>query len=364
MQVLLDQKDVSRLMAQPSPHVRAIIANKIGLVIDQPQLTDTERLIAYDILRRLAKDIDMVVRRSVAQNLRHSQNLPHDVAMLLAEDVEAVALPILTDSMVLSDDDLIAVLQHGSPTKQKAIACRQVVSEKVSRTIISLANEIAVISLMGNNGAHINDNSFVEAINRFSNSVAVKESMVMRKSLPLGIAERLATVVSGKLQEYLVMHHELPSAFAAELIAQNHERAMIQVSQNSSLEDIEHLVSKMHEKDRLKPLLVLRALCVGNLPFFEFSMAKLAGIPVVKARTLIHGAGMEALKALCKKCQFPEFYAGIINNVLDVMEQLRLSGEDQDQKQFRVKIIEHILTQAESMDKADMDVVLDMLNQL
>ena len=38
------------------------------------------------------------------------RHLPHDVAVRLASDVEAVALPILADSPVLTDADLVALV--------------------------------------------------------------------------------------------------------------------------------------------------------------------------------------------------------------------------------------------------------------
>src|SRR5207249_4235467 len=95
-------------------------------------LTADELQIAQDIIRLMAKDASVAVRTALAQRLRNAKRLPHDVALRMAHDVEVVALPILTDSSVLTDADLVAIVRNGAAAKQEAIAGRASVSEEVS----------------------------------------------------------------------------------------------------------------------------------------------------------------------------------------------------------------------------------------
>ena len=101
------------------------MADKLAREIDNPLLTETELQIAHDVVRTMAKDVELAVRRALSHSLRSATHLPHDVAMRLANDVEAVALPILTKSPVLTDADLIEIVRHGSAQKQEAIAGRR-----------------------------------------------------------------------------------------------------------------------------------------------------------------------------------------------------------------------------------------------
>jgi uncharacterized protein (DUF2336 family) len=94
--------DVARLLAEPSAAVRAELADKVAREIDNTLLSDTELQIAQDIVRAMAKDVELAVRRALSNSLRRTRNLPNDVAVRLAGDVEAVALPILTESPVLT----------------------------------------------------------------------------------------------------------------------------------------------------------------------------------------------------------------------------------------------------------------------
>ncbi len=94
----LTQADVVRLLSEPSALVRAEVAAKLADEIDNTLLTPAELAIAHDIVRAMARDVELAVRRSLSHSLRSAAHLPHDVAIRLANDVEAVALPILTES--------------------------------------------------------------------------------------------------------------------------------------------------------------------------------------------------------------------------------------------------------------------------
>ena len=120
----LTQADVARLLAEPSTAARAEVADKLAREIDSTLLTAAELRIAHDVVRIMAQDAELAVRRALSHSLRSAAQLPHDVALRLASDVEAVALPILINSPVLTDQDLIALVNGGSEPKQEAIAGR------------------------------------------------------------------------------------------------------------------------------------------------------------------------------------------------------------------------------------------------
>src|SRR3954454_21847550 len=106
---MLTEADVQRLMASPSSDVRAETAEKLALAFDAGTLTDSERQLAEAIFRVMMKDVEVMVREALARNLKETADLPRDVALSLAKDVESVALPVLQFSTVLSDTDLIEI---------------------------------------------------------------------------------------------------------------------------------------------------------------------------------------------------------------------------------------------------------------
>jgi uncharacterized protein (DUF2336 family) len=360
----LSQQDVARLLADPSTDVRAEVAGKLAQEIDSPKLTAGELQMAQDIVRLMAKDAAVAVRSALSQSLRSAKRLPNDVAMRLADDVDAVALPILSDSSVLTDADLIAIVGRGSAAKQEAIAVRPNVSEEVSDALITTAGESAVTKLMKNATAQISDRSLGKAVDRFAASEAVKESMVLRQHLPVTVAERLVALVSEQLTDYLVSHHELSPAMATDLVMQSRERAIMQLRNDSGEADVVELVRQMHRNNRLTPMLVLRALCMGDMDFFAAALAVMAKVPLANARILIDDAGGNGLTSLYARAGLPERLLPAVRIAIDVVEGTSFDGGEHDIERYRARVIARILTQFEGFDRDDLDYLLDKLGDV
>jgi uncharacterized protein (DUF2336 family) len=364
MPASLSSHDVARLMAEPSPDLRVELAGKLAADLSGNTLTATEVALAQDIVRILARDVEEKVRASLSRGLRHASNLPRDVARRLADDVEYVALPLLADCLVLTDEDLIEIVRGGSCLKQEAIASRANLPEIVSHSLIMHAQEPAVVVLMGNNTANIADDSFDRAVNRFAVSTRVKEAMVLRDKLPAAVAERLVTMVSKALQAHLVMTHALAPATATDIVLNAREQAIIHLSWGASDVDLRRMVTQMHCNGRLTPSLILRALCTGDIAFFEAAMAVRGDVPLENAQVLIHEPGRRGLEALYRKAAMPEVLYGAVLAAVDVVDEIGFDGQARDLERFRSRVITRVLTLVETVDEADADYLLDKLGDV
>ncbi len=364
MVATLTQADVARLLAGPSTSVRAEVAEKLAHEIDRTSLTASELQLAQDIVRTLAKDVELAVRCALSNSLRHARHVPHDVALHLARDVDAVALPFLAASPVLTDADLVELVQHGSGGKHAAIAGRAGVSEQVADALVNKAGEAAVATLMGNRTARVAEPSLGTAIDRFAGSDRVKANIVHRASVPATIAERLVVMVSETLQAWLVSHHELPPSVATDIVLQSRERATLDLSHGSGEDGLERMVRQMHHNRRLTPSLVLRALCLGDIAFFEAAMAVMAKVPVMNARILLDDAGPNSLTALYAKAGMPPRLLPAVRTGIEVARGTTFDGGERDRERYRSRVIARILTQFEDLPQADLDYLLDKLGDV
>jgi uncharacterized protein (DUF2336 family) len=148
---------------------------------------------------------------------------------------------------------------------------------------------------------------------------------------------------------------------AADIMEHSRERALIQISATTGQEEMAFFVGQLYDAQRLTPTLVLRALCVGNVPFFEHAMAVLGQISIANARLLIHDLKPEPLNALAIKAKVPEPLVRVMRIALDIMNQLRLEGRDQDIKRFRTSLIEQILMQTEDLEIKEQEYLLDLI---
>lgn len=353
--------DIARLMAEPTARLRAEVAETIAADLSGQPLTEAEMKIGYDIVRLLARDVEDSVRATLSRGLRHAQHLPRDIARRLADDIEHVALPILTDSLGLTDEDLAEIVRGGSLEKQEAIARRPDLTEMVSDSLITHAQEPAVAMLMGNKTAAIAEDSLDRAVTRFAGSDRVKEAMVMRDRLPATVAERLVTMVSKALQAHLVRVHDLAPETVSSIVSASRDHAIIRFSQGASDEDLLQMTRQMHDAGRLTPSLIMRALYTGDIAFFEAALAARADVQLGNARILIHEPSRRGLEALCKKAAMPASLHMAVRAAVEVAEDTGFAGEARNLERFRSRVISRVLVLAETVDVADADVLVDNL---
>lgn len=357
--------DVARLLANPSPDTRADMAAKVASQLDQQILSPSERLIAEEIVRIMAQDAVVRVRQSLAENLKASKSLPHDVAVRLARDVEAVALPVLAFSQVLVDEDLIEVIRQGAAGKQAVIAGRPDVSPEVADELVDNGDESVVAALVANVGAKIADGSLEKVVERFGDSPTVQAPLVHRAKLPITVAERLVALVSENLQKYLVAHHDLPPAVASDIILRSRERATHTLFTGESDDAVvEDLVSHLYRAGRLSPSLLVRAVFMADVGFFEAGVSRLAGVPLPNTRLLIHDGGGLGLKSIWDRAELPPQLLPAVRVALDVLHETAFDGEDHDEERHRRRVLERILTQYDDLPAADLDYLLEKFSDL
>lgn len=350
----LSAADIERLMQDPSSETRAATAAKVAQTFNARSLTENERLLAEEILKAMARDAEVRVRRALSVSLKENPDIPHDLALRLARDVAEVATPMLQFSAALSEADLLQIVESAGPAHQSAVASRESVPEAVSAAIVDRGDEAVVSTLLGNAGAAVPETALNRAIDRFGDSEAVSAAMVHRPSLPLGISERLVALVSDTLRRHLVTHHELAPDTAADLLLQTREQALIGLlAEGQSSQDVRDLIAELHANSRLTPSLILRALCTGDVDFFECALAHLANISVSNAHRLISDAGGRGLEALYLRSGQPRDLLPMVRAAIEVAEELEYDGLPGDRPRFVETVIERVLTRFETMAETD-----------
>lgn len=360
----LREEDVARLLANPSAETRAEIAGKIAA--QHPALSDMQRRMAEDIFRLMVKDAEVRVREALSKQLKENPLVPHDVAVSLARDVNEVALPILQFSDVLNDDDLIEIVKSQSSDKQVAVAGRPHVSSQLSAALVETHNENVVATLVSNEGAEISESTLQQVVEEFGASEKVGKPLVERANLPVTVAEQLMTRVSENLRSALISRHDLSPETVTSMMIQARELAVLGLSDAES--DCLKLVDHLYRNGRLTPSIILRAVCMGDLTFFEAGMAKLAKIRVENARTLIHDAGKRGFEALFDKAGLPKAFFQAMRAAIDVLQSMEYDGGPNDRERFSRRMIERILTQYGDLGVEfatdDLEYLLAKMNQL
>jgi uncharacterized protein (DUF2336 family) len=124
------------------------------------------------------------------------------------------------------------------------------------------------------------------------------------------------------------------------------------------------MITQMHRNGRLTPSLILRALCTGDIGFFEAAMAVRADVPLENAQILIHETSRRGLAALYTKAAMPDALFVAVRAAVDIVDETRFDGEPRDLERFRSRVITRVLTLVETVDAADADYLLDKLGDV
>ncbi|MFA7429018.1 MAG: DUF2336 domain-containing protein [Rhodospirillaceae bacterium] len=367
-EVKLTAEDVQRLLQDPSGEARAVTAGKLARHFDDAGLSPSERKLAEDIFRLMVRDAEVRVREALATNLKENPLVPHDVAMALARDVDTVSLPVLEFSQVLSSADLIDIVRGQDPAKQKAVARRHEVQPEVAEALVEEGDAEVAATLAANAGALLSDASLLRMVDRFGDDARVQDPLVHRAHLPVTVSERLVHRVSEQLKDHILRNHELPSDMAADLVLQSRERATITLSTESSEDEVEALVLQMRDHGRLTPSIILRAICMGDLKFFEYAMAVSTGLTILNVRQLIHDSGPLGLKGLYEKAGLPKGFYPAMRAAVDVAHETVYDGRENDRQRYSRRMLERVLTQYGDLgvefERNDLEYLLAKMNQL
>lgn len=360
----LSPADVERLLSDRSAEARAQTVEKIAGGLAGHHYSDKERQEAEQIFRVLVTDAEVLVRQTLAETLKSLPELPHDIALTLANDISDVATPMLSFSEALSDEDLAGIISSKSPEHQQAIAGRETVSEVISEKLADTGNEDVVARLMQNDNAQISEKTFEKVLDQFGDSEKVNAPMAQRSELPITVTERLVSLVSDKLREHLVSHHDMSPSTATDLILASREKTMIGLLKDGTRAgELVGLIDQLHENGRLTPTIILRALCVGDIDFFETALAKGADITVSNVHMLVHDAGGNGLKQLCKKLKVPDGLVEMMRVAISVVSELEYDGNPGDRERYRDFVIQRILTHFEDrFDAENVDYLISKIS--
>ena len=363
MRPRLSQEDIIRLMKGSSVEDRAHATHKLCRRISVEDLTHEEKVFADQILALLAKDAEVLVRRAMAVTLKNSPNLPRNVALKLAHDVEAVALPVLQSSPVFTGSDLVELVLNATDAKQIAIAGRDALSSDVTTAMSEHACRDAVKVMAANDGAEMTERGYDAVFKRFKADQDVHGALISRQWIPPQIAEKMVSLVSGELFDKLVNEHELPPQLAIELASGARERATLDlVEQAGRSTNMERFVQQLNLNGRLTSSMIMRGLCLGHMRFVEWAIAELAGIPHSKAWLMLHDAGSLGLRTIFERAGLPNGMFMPFKTAISVYHELEFNGLEGDRQRFRTCMIERILTQFQAIPQSDLDYLLEKLD--
>jgi uncharacterized protein (DUF2336 family) len=175
------------------------LAGSAGYSTRQVELFD-------EIFKVLVEVIELKTRVELAQRFAADPNTPAALARAFAaSDSAAVAAPVLSQSMVLAESDLIASASTQSQDHLYAIAQRRSISEAITDILIARGEQRVVHAVASNEGARISDDGFGKLVELSGTDVKLALHVGARHDIPrhhfLRLLETASAAVCSKIVE-------------------------------------------------------------------------------------------------------------------------------------------------------------------
>jgi uncharacterized protein (DUF2336 family) len=197
------------------PEARARLADQIGTVMLTHGLS--ARLQAAEILASLLPRLDERVRAHLARRIASSADVPNALVRRFAEDVIGIAYPILLDSLVLTEADLVAIVASQGAEHRLAIAQRSELSEAVTASLVSHGPESVIEKTLRNPKARFSNNTFRAATRLARQIERLQIPLATRDDLPAQIAQEILSFVSEEVRSEILRRRRPKAARASSL---------------------------------------------------------------------------------------------------------------------------------------------------
>ncbi|WP_259780034.1 DUF2336 domain-containing protein [Aestuariispira ectoiniformans] len=212
-------------------------------------LTKQELELTFEILRELIDQVEIEIRRYIADYLAERTDVPDDLVDFLANDTINVAYPILVHSKQLTDDSLVELVMKHGQSHQLAIAERDGLSEIVTDALVAAGDNEVAIQLVKNYSARISRNSMEALVDRSEALEGLQAPLTRRRDLPEDLARRMYIWVGEALRQHIIQNFNIQDDLVNAAIAGAVEAG---IADSDAVEDVhgDRLVKALHEEGK------------------------------------------------------------------------------------------------------------------
>ncbi|MFZ5719590.1 MAG: DUF2336 domain-containing protein [Pseudomonadota bacterium] len=296
---------------QPADRERLLLA--IADLCDAPHAGDAMKsasiqALLSSIFMSLVVEAERDIRRRLSQKLAAADWAPNALINVLALDDIEIARPIIGQSPVLRDADLVRLLVEATIEHQIEVARRPQLSHAVVSAILEQAEPAVLTALAGNHTAELTAADMEELVEASRQVAAMRTPLSQHPKLTGQLAKRLYLWVGLALRQGLADRFRLDVTILDEALAASMNEAHAGVSSDvlprtareGEREAMEQrLVDKLHSAGQLRPGYLIRALREGRLGLFAAGLAQLGRFDDVHVRATLDSDRPELLALAC-----------------------------------------------------------------
>ncbi len=310
----MDSKQLLQLAKDTTPQGRYALANAVSGFFENDELNEMEHRLVVEIMMQLIRQAELDLRLALAERLAVLPNVPPEVVIFLANDEISVARPILRQSTVLNDVDLVCIISSKSADYWRSIAEREYLSPTVVGRLIETGDAETAVSMLENPKIVLPQNSLRRMVKAALTYEKLQESMLRRPEMDKDLAADLYGCVSNRLRYEISKRFKIPSeqietaldSLVEELCRDSRGNLHVTPAMMT-------LAQRYRERGELSPNQMIKTLRRGQISFFIALFSVQLGLPPDAVLHVIRKEGGKSFAIACRsigmmKTEFASIY--------------------------------------------------------
>jgi len=297
---------------QPADRERLLLA--IADLCDSPHAGEAMKgpaiqALLSSIFMSLVVEAERDIRHRLSEKLAAADWAPNALVNVLALDDIEIARPIISQSPVLKDLDLVRLLVEATIEHQIEVARRPQLAGSVVAAILEQAEPAVLTALAGNHTAELSAADMGELVEASRQIAALRTPLSQHPKLTGQLAKRLYLWVGLALRQGLADRFRLDVSVLDEALAAsmneaqnavNSPEALPRTTREGEREAMEQrLIDKLHAAGQLRPGYLIRALREGRLGLFSTALAMLGRFDAAHVQATLDSDRPELLALAC-----------------------------------------------------------------
>lgn len=261
-----------------------------------------------EIMGKVAYDLERQVREELAGKLAAEAAAPPDLIKRLAGDEISVAQPIIVESPVLKETDLIEIAQSQGQEHMMAMTKRPDIGENLSEVLVDKGDDRVVEGLVRNETAKIGRGTMEKVVARAESSPALQEPLTERPDLPADLMRDMLAFVSEEIKAKILdqtnmVNSEKLDEILGDVGDKIERKAALRKGGKSKPE---MLIEDLIKNGELNENKLVELAKQRKIPEFICGLAHLAELDISATRRAVMDRSGEGLAIVCKSCDFAQ----------------------------------------------------------
>jgi uncharacterized protein (DUF2336 family) len=296
---LLDELELN-LAGRPNSRRFTVLQKLTGLFLDGADSYSNESISVFDdLMSRLIERIERQALVELSNKLAPVERPPRNVIGRLSQDDDIeIAEPVLRQSPVISDRDLIHIARTKSQDHLYAIAQRVQISEPIVDILVDRGDPRVAGEVASNTGAQFSRWGFSRAVERAETDESMALAVANRADLPTDLLGELVRKATAVVQRRLMANSTPQTQRRISQVLRTVSEQVVRAN-TPAARDGRPLIKRDSAELRARILQSADNKDIGEL---TDALAMLAGCPSGTIGRLVEAASYEAFVAIGKAC--------------------------------------------------------------